>query len=294
MVKTRVSVIVPVYNGEDTLKTALDSVLNQSGSSVEVEIIVINDGSTDKTRNVLDSYASTYNEVKAFHFDNAGVSIARQRGIERASFEYLLFLDADDEMAPGLLCAIEEVIHQHNSPDIIRFQSQLVNDDEHKDHHRYNCAALAFSDDPQALMNWALDLSKKYALFWLFAIKRDLFADIEFPSLNCHEDVAILPVVIAKAKSVVAIPKIGYLYTCDRATSLTHEVTMAARRSKAIDFLHACNFVQKYFLHYTKIGIMSPEHLGRLLFNFYQRKQQYFQSLPSLLQNELHDVYGEM
>ena len=129
--KTRVSVIVPVYNGEDTLKKALDSVLNQSGSSVEVEIIVINDGSTDKTRNVLDSYASTYNEVKAFHFDNAGVSIARQRGIERASFEYLLFLDADDEMAPGLLCAIEKVIRQSNSPDIFRFHALLVNDDAH-------------------------------------------------------------------------------------------------------------------------------------------------------------------
>lgn len=289
--KLRVSIVIPVYNGEYTIKAALNSVLSQSSTSCEVEIIVINDGSTDNTRSLLDSYSSKHPEVKVFHYENAGVSIARQRGIAEASFDYLLFLDADDEMAPGLLCAIEKVIRQYNSPDIIRFQALLVNDDAHKDHHRYNCAAPSISDGTHALLKWSLDLSKKYALFWLFAIKKELFNGIKFPSLNCHEDVAILPVVIAKAKSVVTIPDIGYHYTCDRATSLTHDTTMASRRSKANDFLRACEFVQNHFIHYTRIGLMSPEQLGMLIFNFAERKRIYFQSLPQMLQNELKDAY---
>lgn len=85
------SVVIPVYNRADLIRRAIDSVLNQRGS--EVELIVIDDGSTDDTAKVLDSYGE---EIAAVHQANAGRSAARNAGLVRASAPLVAFLDSDD------------------------------------------------------------------------------------------------------------------------------------------------------------------------------------------------------
>lgn len=92
-----VSVIVPVYNGERFLAEAIESILAQTYPSYE--IIVIDDGSTDRTREIVLSYP----EIKYLYQTNAGTAAARNRGIEMARGEYLAFLDADDLWMPGKL-----------------------------------------------------------------------------------------------------------------------------------------------------------------------------------------------
>jgi len=89
-----VSVIIPVYNGENKIKYSIDSVLKQK--NVSVEIIVINDGSTDSTLEVLKTYSERYDHIKVFTQPNLGVSSARNKGIEVAKGTYVCFLDADD------------------------------------------------------------------------------------------------------------------------------------------------------------------------------------------------------
>lgn len=87
----KVSVVVPVYNGEKTVKAAVDSLLCQSYA--ELEIIVVNDGSTDDTDAILRQYGD---HIRYISKPNGGVSSARNRGIEEATGEYLMFADADD------------------------------------------------------------------------------------------------------------------------------------------------------------------------------------------------------
>ncbi|MEO1431373.1 MAG: glycosyltransferase [Cyanobacteria bacterium J06633_8] len=87
-----ISVIVPVYNGEKTIKETIESVLNQT--FVNLELIVIDDGSQDSTLNVV--YDIKDSRLKVFSYKNAGVAISRNRGIEKASGEFIAFLDADD------------------------------------------------------------------------------------------------------------------------------------------------------------------------------------------------------
>ncbi len=87
------SLIIPVYNAQQTLQRTLLSVLNQTFSRYEV--IVINDGSTDNSAKILDEF-SAYSQVTVIHQINAGVSAARNSGMQQASGEYVLFLDADD------------------------------------------------------------------------------------------------------------------------------------------------------------------------------------------------------
>ena len=90
----KLSVIVPVYNTEKYLRKTLDSLVNQTFK--DLEIIIVNDGSTDGSKKIIDEYEKKYKNIKAYHLKNGGVSIARNTGIKKASGKYITFLDSDD------------------------------------------------------------------------------------------------------------------------------------------------------------------------------------------------------
>lgn len=96
---TLISVIIPTFNSENTIRETLDSVFNQTFS--DFEIIIINDGSTDRTIELLGKISDS--RVKVFSYPNSGVSISRNRGISYASGEFISFLDADDLWTPDKL-----------------------------------------------------------------------------------------------------------------------------------------------------------------------------------------------
>lgn len=89
-----ISIIIPAYNIENYIAKCLDSLLNQTYKNIE--IIVVNDGSSDNTGKVIDDYASKYENIKAIHKKNAGVSAARNSGMEVANGDYIGFVDGDD------------------------------------------------------------------------------------------------------------------------------------------------------------------------------------------------------
>lgn len=89
-----VSIIIPVYNVELYLRECLDSVLNQTYS--DIEVIVVNDGSTDSSQNIIDSFCSKDNRIKSFYKVNGGLTSARNYGLARASGEWIMHLDGDD------------------------------------------------------------------------------------------------------------------------------------------------------------------------------------------------------
>lgn len=96
----KISVVVPAYNTGRWLNRCLDSLLNQTYESLEV--IVVNDGSTDNTRQVLDAYAGEHPEVKVIHKENGGVTSARLRGVMEAKGEWIGFMDGDDQVEPDM------------------------------------------------------------------------------------------------------------------------------------------------------------------------------------------------
>ena len=102
-----VSIIVPVYNVEEYLRECVDSVLNQTYS--DVEVILVDDGSTDQSGNICDEYAKMDSRIKVIHKKNGGVSSARNAGIEVASGERIIFVDSDDCIHPRLLESYREL-----------------------------------------------------------------------------------------------------------------------------------------------------------------------------------------
>ena len=96
-----VSMIIPIYNAQDYIVRGIDVVLAQSFSGLE--IILVDDGSTDNTSNVIDWYAEKYSNVIAIHQENGGVGAARNRGIRCAQGEYIGFMDSDDMIYPDMV-----------------------------------------------------------------------------------------------------------------------------------------------------------------------------------------------
>lgn len=99
--QTLVTVIIPAYNAESTVETAVRSVLCESVDGVEV--VAVDDGSSDGTLAVLTSLCRELPQLKVYSKPNGGVSSARNFGLERASGKYIMFLDADDAYFPGAI-----------------------------------------------------------------------------------------------------------------------------------------------------------------------------------------------
>jgi len=103
-----ISVTMAVFNAEKTLRRAIDSILGQI--EPVAEIILIDDGSTDKTAQIAESYGEA---VRYFHYDNAGLAVARNRGIAQAKSEWIAFLDADDEWLPNFTDSHIHIINRN-------------------------------------------------------------------------------------------------------------------------------------------------------------------------------------
>ena len=104
----RFSVIIPSYNSAAFLPQALDSLLSQTTG--DFEIVVVDDGSTDDTQQILDAYAAKDPRVRCVRQENAGVSAARNNGLAAAKGDWVTFLDADDTYAPDTLQAFSTAI----------------------------------------------------------------------------------------------------------------------------------------------------------------------------------------
>lgn len=117
------SILIPVYNVEPYLRECLDSVVKQSMK--ELEIICVDDGSTDASGDILDEYAEKDPRIKVIHKEkNEGRLLARKTAVEAASGEYFLFVDADDFISPDL-CAFAEEITYNEYADIIQFGANV-------------------------------------------------------------------------------------------------------------------------------------------------------------------------
>lgn len=101
MSKPSVSIVLPVYNGEKFLASAIDSVLAQSFR--DWELLIVDDGSADESAAICDNYASGDSRVRVFHQPNGGVNSARAKGVNNAKGDYLVFLDADDRLRQDAL-----------------------------------------------------------------------------------------------------------------------------------------------------------------------------------------------
>ncbi len=123
----KLSVIIPVYNSQKFLNTCIESVVNQTYSNLE--LIIINDGSTDESGKICDEWAKRDSRIKVYHQKNSGVSAARNKGIELATGNYIAFVDSDDLVTDNWLETTAKEAELNNC-DIICYRFNKRNSDE--------------------------------------------------------------------------------------------------------------------------------------------------------------------
>ncbi len=211
-----ISVIIPVYNGEKYIARCLESVIGQTYQ--KLEIIVINDGSTDETEDIIERFAKTDDRIYSFVQSNQGQSVAREKGVRLSRGEYISFVDADDYVAP---CFIERLL------EIGDYEADLVQcgyvmgkewtyqfDSLREKRIVNNCSGPEF-----LRMYFDKRVNGLGGMLPIKLYKRELFDDVHFPPGRIHEDVSVLYKLIYKAEKVVyTSEKLYYYYFSDNST----------------------------------------------------------------------------
>ncbi len=135
----RVSIIVPVYNVEKYLEECLDSLLNQTMPQEDMEIVVVNDGSTDSSYEICQRYASEYECIKLFTKENEGLSATRNYGMARATGKYMMYIDSDDHFTPETVKNVVDFFDTvYDEVDLVTYFEQPYNlNGNIKPHFRY-------------------------------------------------------------------------------------------------------------------------------------------------------------
>ena len=209
MMGEKISVIVPVYNVEAYLERCVESILQQTYA--HFELILINDGSTDSSGQICDHLASQYENIKVYHIENAGVSNARNMGIQLATGSWVTFIDSDDFVTQDYLATLASAAEGLNVGFVI---APL--------HHIKNGIVTDLPSHSGKTELWSTEETMKELLmttrtsFFPVAklFKRDLLADEKF-NTNYHlaEDALLLTELLLKTRcSCVFIDKPVYYY----------------------------------------------------------------------------------
>ena len=233
MKKPKFSIIVPVYNTEKYLKRCLDSIKSQTFK--DYEVIIVNDGSTDKSDDIISKYP-----YKVINQENQGLSMARNNGVKDASGEYLIFLDSDDYIEKDLLKEINNSLS--NNPDLVRYQIKEVFDNKSD----INYEEISF-DNKNGVEAFKLITNYHFVEnAWAYAIKREFYLKEKFSFKKgaYHEDFGLIPLVIIKSKIVNSINYVGYCYY-QRDGSIMNDRDYDKTKKKVDDFYN-------HYLYLTK------------------------------------------
>ncbi|MBW7676993.1 glycosyltransferase family 2 protein [Chryseobacterium chendengshani] len=232
----KVSVIVPVYNVEKYLAKCLGSLVNQTLQAIE--ILVVNDGSTDDSERIIRDYAQKFPEkIKAFNKENGGLSDARNFGIDQSTGEYIGFVDSDDYVTEKMFEEMLNLALIHQA-EIVICNIQKVDE--------YGNTIQRLTQIPN--MPEKIDLRNNFSVFSdlsYFAcnklFKKDLFSSKRFKRGVHFEDIQLIPQLLLKCETLAQTQNFHYQYL-ERTNSISKTHT-----EKGLDILSAVEDVEFFF-----------------------------------------------
>ena len=214
---SKISVIVPVYNVENYISKCLDSILAQTHS--DIEVICVNDGSTDNSGKILDEYAARDSRVKVFHKENGGVSSARNLALENVSGEYIGFVDSDDYIAPNMYSSLLSALEDQEA-DIA--ECSIAYAYENGDVRKRIFGSYS-EIDTKVILN-KFFLKEMAIVIWNKLFRSECLTDLRFDeNYKIGEDSLFLYQILKNVKKFVGIDTVGYYYL-QRESSVMHNV----------------------------------------------------------------------
>lgn len=247
-IQKKISIIVPIYNVEAYIERCLNSLLNQTYNNIE--IVLVDDGSTDNSKKICDSYAIKDDRIKVYHKENGGQSSARNLGLNRATGDLIGFIDSDDWIERETLEYLANLI-EYNDADIANIRCRFVkSNDNDVIKKNYKEKVVCDKEGLEKLMYEAVvgipgSLGVIRGLY-----KRDLIKDLRFVEGRINEDMVFSYEVYNKASKVVFSTRICYNYFMSPQST-----TRGPLRKKELDLLWACDKL---------IELSSSESFGKI------------------------------
>lgn len=275
-----VSVIVPVYNVEPYLHKCVDSINCQTYSNLE--IILVDDGSTDGCGVICDDYAKVDSRIRVIHKENGGPGSARNSGLNICTGEYVMFVDSDDYLCKDAIQVLYERIVFDDS-DLVIGRYALVYDDEHTDLPAQNC------QDDGVLSN--ADVFKRMEKYnsitvsaWGKLYKKSRLHDVLYTSHRIGEDMWVFPLIVNGCQRI-SLDSTTVYYYYQRRNSLMKQKSECAKYDHLDATLHTTHFlyakgyrVNEWYSVSIEIALTLKKRSDRLrlfrqYFNRIERKQ---------------------
>ena len=290
----KISVIVPVYNSIDCLERCVKSICAQTYSNLE--ILLIDDGSTDGTDRLCERLAEEDGRIRTYHKKNGGASSARNVGIRLAKGEYLGFVDSDDYIEPDMYELMIEAARKRRVP-VVQISRDEVDETGNRlpdvcippDEERF-CMAEDFLKD--------LLLHKGDCSFCTKLVERGLFENHKFPEGVLNEDFSLLVEMLKELDGITILPKQCY-HVVNRQESTTRKKTNDSFSRVFLDIVNNADQVQKLVdQRYPRL------HTHAIRFNLYQRldyllhvpisqmtkNNEFYRNVVRYLRRHVHDI----
>lgn len=202
------SVIIPVYNTQKGLRRCLDSILAQE--SANLEIVIVNDGSTDDCEQIIQEYEQKFPSIAYYKKEHTGVADTRNFGIEKATGDYIFFVDSDDYIDTELLKHLQYFMEQ--KMDVIKFKLARTNE-AGEIIEKVSGAVFDKTDGEEAFKRlYSTDVLLDSPCVYLFRKEYIQSNGFQFKVGTYHEDFGLIPMIIIHAASVVSLDYYAYFY----------------------------------------------------------------------------------
>ncbi len=216
MSENKISVVIPIYNVEKYLAKCIDSILAQTYQNLE--IILVDDGSTDNSPAICDEYEKKDVRIKVIHKSNGGLSDARNRGIEISTCDYICFVDSDDYIAENMLeILLTRMIKDGSDMAVCNFLYVDEQGESIEERNGYLPIKDGIFTKEEILIQTAQPHFAPYTAAWNKLYKRSLFENIVFPYGKTIEDAFVAHEIVDKCSKISCIesPLYYYVQRCD-------------------------------------------------------------------------------
>ena len=240
-----ISIIVPVYNVEKYLKKCVYSILNQSYKNLEV--ILVNDGSTDNSGKICDELSREDSRINVYHKDNGGLSDARNYGVAKANGEYVGFVDSDDYIDQYMYENLYKAIRKYNTQIAECGITRVYKNNKLRPH--YDGEEYSLVVDREGYLKEYLENRKVYGAAVCKLLSIDLAKVLKFPDGKVYEDVFYTLELLKKVDKYTLISG-NYYYYYIRGNSITTKTFS----SRDMDYIEIIDKIGEYTLNnYTKL-----------------------------------------
>lgn len=207
----KISIVVPIYNVEKYLERCIETLINQTYK--DIEIILVNDGSTDKSAFICKSYQEKDKRIKIINKENGGLSDARNFGLNAASGEYVLFVDSDDYIELDTCEKFSKILEINENLDIVTGNANVIKNSVNEKMNHSHFASESSCTGSQYLKN-ELSLNCMYMAAWLNLYKVSFLRNnnLYYKKGLLHEDEELTPRIFLKANSVMHLDYCFYNY----------------------------------------------------------------------------------